>query len=384
MFACSRVAGWSAHILEQKRPGACSGRRPATSARRRARSSRRDARRGGCPRGRPRAGRGRARGRGAPGPMGRGDRGRGARRRLPRARPGLPRDRAVPLPAEARAALAAGSRTTAPPRAARPHRPRSPLSRPPGRRQLVPPSCTSSPRATRTSPCAGSRSSASGTAVRAPTRSSCSRGSRSRRTRTRSPQVGARRPGCAEEEGDGEVNPLVAVVMGSRSDWEVMEHCVETLKSLDVPHEVRVLSAHRTPDALESFVTDVEARGAQVFVAAAVAQPTSPEWSRRRRRPAPPMEVQLGGLDSLLSTVQMPAGIPVATLAIGRAGAVNAASSRPPSSRARTRRSKRGSAAIARSRRTRCSSPATRAPRTRRSPPAGRGRSGRPSPGRRP
>ena len=65
------------------------------------------------------------------------------------------------------------------------------------------------------------------------------------------------------------MSPLVAVVMGSRSDWEVMEHCVETLTSLEVPHEVRVLSAHRTPDALEAFVADVEARGAQVFVAAA-------------------------------------------------------------------------------------------------------------------
>lgn len=124
------------------------------------------------------------------------------------------------------------------------------------------------------------------------------------------------------------MNPLVAVVMGSRSDWEVMEHCVETLKSLDVPHEVRVLSAHRTPDALESFVTDVEARGAQVFVAAAGgAAHLAGVVASKTLKPVlgVPMGTQLGGLDSLLSTVQMPAGIPVATLAIGRAGAVNAA-----------------------------------------------------------
>jgi 5-(carboxyamino)imidazole ribonucleotide mutase len=124
------------------------------------------------------------------------------------------------------------------------------------------------------------------------------------------------------------MTPLVAVVMGSRSDWEVMEHCVETLRALDVAHEVRVLSAHRTPDALEEFVTDVEARGAQVFVAAAGgAAHLAGVVASKTVRPVlgVPMGTQLGGLDSLLSTVQMPAGIPVATLAIGRAGAVNAA-----------------------------------------------------------
>ena len=124
------------------------------------------------------------------------------------------------------------------------------------------------------------------------------------------------------------MTPLVAVVMGSRSDWEVMEHCVETLRALDVAHEIRVLSAHRTPDALEEFVTDVEARGAQVFVAAAGgAAHLAGVVASKTVRPVlgVPMGTQLGGLDSLLSTVQMPAGIPVATLAIGRAGAVNAA-----------------------------------------------------------
>ena len=124
------------------------------------------------------------------------------------------------------------------------------------------------------------------------------------------------------------MTPLVAVVMGSRSDWEVMEHCVETLRALDVPHETRVLSAHRTPDALEGFVADVEARGAQVFVAAAGgAAHLAGVVASKTVRPVlgVPMGTQLGGLDSLLSTVQMPAGVPVATLAIGRAGAVNAA-----------------------------------------------------------
>ena len=124
------------------------------------------------------------------------------------------------------------------------------------------------------------------------------------------------------------MTPLVAVVMGSRSDWEVMEHCVETLRALDVPHETRVLSAHRTPDALEGFVADVEGRGAQVFVAAAGgAAHLAGVVAAKTVKPVlgVPMGTQLGGLDSLLSTVQMPAGIPVATLAIGRAGAVNAA-----------------------------------------------------------
>jgi 5-(carboxyamino)imidazole ribonucleotide mutase len=97
---------------------------------------------------------------------------------------------------------------------------------------------------------------------------------------------------------------------------------------LEIPHEVRILSAHRTPDALEEFVSDVEARGAEVFVAAAGgAAHLAGVVASKTLKPVlgVPMGTQLGGLDSLLSTVQMPAGIPVATLAIGRAGAVNAA-----------------------------------------------------------
>jgi 5-(carboxyamino)imidazole ribonucleotide mutase len=121
----------------------------------------------------------------------------------------------------------------------------------------------------------------------------------------------------------------VAVIMGSRSDWETMEHAVETLRKLEIPHEVRVLSAHRTPEALDSYVSDVEGRGAQVFVAAAGgAAHLAGAVASKTLKPVlgVPMHSQsVGGLDSLLSTVQMPAGIPVGTLAIGRAGAVNAA-----------------------------------------------------------
>ena len=122
--------------------------------------------------------------------------------------------------------------------------------------------------------------------------------------------------------------PSVAVIMGSRSDWETMKHAVATLKKIGVTFEVRVLSAHRTPDALEMYVADVEARGAQVFIAAAGgAAHLAGVIAAKTLLPVlgVPMGTQLGGLDSLLSTVQMPAGIPVATLAIGRAGAVNAA-----------------------------------------------------------
>ena len=124
------------------------------------------------------------------------------------------------------------------------------------------------------------------------------------------------------------MSPAVAVIMGSSSDWETMEHCVTTLQELEIPYEVRVLSAHRTPGALEAYVTDVEARGVQVFVAAAGgAAHLAGVVASRTLKPVLgiPMGTQLGGLDSLLSTVQMPAGIPVGTLAIGRAGAVNAA-----------------------------------------------------------
>jgi 5-(carboxyamino)imidazole ribonucleotide mutase len=120
----------------------------------------------------------------------------------------------------------------------------------------------------------------------------------------------------------------VAVILGSTSDWETMRHTVETLKRLEVPYEVRVLSAHRTPAALDEYVTDLEERGCQVIVAAAGgAAHLAGVVAAKTLLPVlgVPMGTQLGGLDSLLSIVQMPAGIPVGTLAIGRAGAVNAA-----------------------------------------------------------
>jgi 5-(carboxyamino)imidazole ribonucleotide mutase len=116
--------------------------------------------------------------------------------------------------------------------------------------------------------------------------------------------------------------------MGSKSDWDVMEHAVTTLRQLEIPHETRVLSAHRTPDALEAWIEDVSGRGCQVFVAAAGgAAHLAGVVASKTLLPVlgVPMGSALGGFDSLLSTVQMPAGIPVATLAIGRAGAVNAA-----------------------------------------------------------
>lgn len=123
--------------------------------------------------------------------------------------------------------------------------------------------------------------------------------------------------------------PLVGVVMGSTSDWETMQHCVAQLEALGVPFETRVLSAHRTPDELSAWVEDVEARGVEVFIAAAGMAAALPGVvAARTTRPVlgVPMESRLaGGLDSLLSMAQMPGGIPVGVLAVGRAGAVNAA-----------------------------------------------------------
>jgi 5-(carboxyamino)imidazole ribonucleotide mutase len=124
------------------------------------------------------------------------------------------------------------------------------------------------------------------------------------------------------------MTPVVAVVMGSQSDLDTMAQCVTTLRELEIPFEARVLSAHRTPAALEEYVTDAESRGVKVFVAAAGgAAHLAGVVASKTLKPVLgiPMGTQLGGLDSLLSTVQMPAGIPVGTLAIGRAGAVNAA-----------------------------------------------------------
>ncbi len=123
--------------------------------------------------------------------------------------------------------------------------------------------------------------------------------------------------------------PLVGVVMGSTSDWETMQHCAAQLRSFGVPFETRVLSAHRTPGELSAWVRDAESRGVEVFVAAAgmaAALPGAVAAQTTRPVLGVPMETRLaGGLDSLLSMVQMPAGIAVGVLAIGKAGAVNAA-----------------------------------------------------------
>ena len=122
--------------------------------------------------------------------------------------------------------------------------------------------------------------------------------------------------------------PLVGIIMGSQSDWPTMQHTAETLERLQVPHEVRIVSAHRTPDRLAEYAKAARARGLRVIVAGAGGAAHLPgmcaAWT-----PLPvlgvPIESQaLRGMDSLLSIVQMPAGIPVATLAIGRPGAVNA------------------------------------------------------------
>jgi 5-(carboxyamino)imidazole ribonucleotide mutase len=125
------------------------------------------------------------------------------------------------------------------------------------------------------------------------------------------------------------MKPLVAIIMGSKSDWETMEHASQTLDKLGVEHEVRVLSAHRTPDQAAEYARTAEERGIEVIIAAAGgAAHLAGVMAGMSVLPVlgVPMQTKsLGGMDSLLSTVQMPAGIPVGTLAIGRAGAVNAA-----------------------------------------------------------
>ena len=122
---------------------------------------------------------------------------------------------------------------------------------------------------------------------------------------------------------------LVGVIMGSKSDWETMRHAAQTFDSLGILYEVRVLSAHRTPDATLEYAESAESRGLEVIIAAAAgAAHLAGVVAAKTTLPVlgVPMESQaLKGLDSLLSIVQMPAGIPVGTLAIGKAGAINAA-----------------------------------------------------------
>jgi 5-(carboxyamino)imidazole ribonucleotide mutase len=121
----------------------------------------------------------------------------------------------------------------------------------------------------------------------------------------------------------------VGVIMGSQSDWETLRHAAETLEALGVPHEVRVVSAHRTPDQMFEYAASAEARGLAVIIAGAGGAAHLPGMvAAKTVLPVFGVPVQsqaLSGLDSLLSIVQMPAGVPVGTLAIGKAGAVNAA-----------------------------------------------------------
>jgi 5-(carboxyamino)imidazole ribonucleotide mutase len=123
--------------------------------------------------------------------------------------------------------------------------------------------------------------------------------------------------------------PLVGVIMGSASDWETMRHTATTLEALGVPFEVRVVSAHRTPDLLFAYAAAAAGRGLAVIIAGAGGAAHLPGMVAAKTglpvRGVPVESKALHGRDSLLSIVQMPAGVPVATLAIGRAGAINAA-----------------------------------------------------------
>ncbi len=123
-------------------------------------------------------------------------------------------------------------------------------------------------------------------------------------------------------------SPLIGVVMGSRSDWETMRHASETLEGLQVPHEVKVVSAHRTPDWLFEYAEAAPERGLRLIIAGAGGAAHLPGMLASKT-PLPivgvPIESHtLKGMDSLLSIVQMPGGVPVATMAIGKAGAINA------------------------------------------------------------
>jgi 5-(carboxyamino)imidazole ribonucleotide mutase len=124
-------------------------------------------------------------------------------------------------------------------------------------------------------------------------------------------------------------SPLVGLIMGSRSDWETMAHAAEMLEKLGVPYERRVVSAHRTPDLLFEYASTAEARGIEVIIAGAGGAAHLPGMCASKTvlpvLGVPVESKALKGQDSLLSIVQMPAGVPVGTLAIGKAGAINAA-----------------------------------------------------------
>src|SRR5262245_894667 len=123
--------------------------------------------------------------------------------------------------------------------------------------------------------------------------------------------------------------PLIGIIMGSTSDWDTMSHAAKTLDSLSIPYEARVMSAHRTPDLVDEYMTSAEGRGLEVIIAGAGgAAHLAGVAAAKTLLPVLGVPIQskaLNGIDSLLSTVQMPGGIPVGTLAIGNSGAVNAA-----------------------------------------------------------
>lgn len=125
------------------------------------------------------------------------------------------------------------------------------------------------------------------------------------------------------------MSSLVGLIMGSNSDWETLQHTAQTLDRLAISYEVRIVSAHRTPDLLFEYVASAEARGLEVIIAGAGGAAHLPGMAAAKTTlPVLGVPVQsqaLNGLDSLLSIVQMPAGVPVGTLAIGKAGAINAA-----------------------------------------------------------
>lgn len=125
------------------------------------------------------------------------------------------------------------------------------------------------------------------------------------------------------------MQPLVGIIMGSHSDWDTLVHTADTLTTLQVPHEIRIVSAHRTPDLLFEYAGSAESRGLEVIIAGAGGAAHLPGMTAAKTAlpvlGVPVESAMLRGLDSLLSIVQMPAGVPVGTLAIGKAGAVNAA-----------------------------------------------------------
>ncbi len=125
------------------------------------------------------------------------------------------------------------------------------------------------------------------------------------------------------------MDALVGIIMGSQSDWETMQHASETLESLGIAHEVKVISAHRTPDLLQEYAESAIDRGLQVVIAGAGGAAHLPGMTAAKTRlpvlGVPVESKALKGMDSLLSIVQMPAGVPVGSMAIGKAGAINAA-----------------------------------------------------------